>query len=782
LASGAGLAWLLFALRLFRGAAVRHPQTATPAAWAQSGRWLFPVVLFAATVRLAGIEELPAGLWYDEAAIGLEARRMLQDPDFRPMYSHGTTSPAAFIYLVAGAEALLGITVAAVRVVPALMGAVTVALAYYVAAALWGRWAGLVAALLFAVARWDINFSRIGMQGETTPLLTMAAAALLLKALQGGHPAAYAGLGLVLGASLWFYGATIFFLPLLVVGLVMGATRPSYPSQPSAESSLPQNRTALGLAGVSRLTARAPGLALTLGGFLLVAAPVFTDAAVRPQVVFSRAEVVSVFRNATPMEALPAIRESLRKHLVMFHLEGDQNGRHNLPGAPMLDWGTGVLMLLGLVSALRSGGGPAAPLLPAWLFLMVLPGVFSLPFEAPQGLRAIGALPPALLLAALGMDTLRRLWVRPWGQKPARWLMGAALFVIASLNLYSYFRLQASDPAVWNAFSMGATVIGQELAKAGPGDATLVSVFYQGHPTVGFFSNRSYTILEPSVHLPLSEDRSTTITMAPEEEAVYLQVRTYYPTASCREVRRSSAAPPVLFVCSLTASAIREAWGLRAGAGSLHAPAYGPYKLGLDGPRELRWTMDGRPMGNGGDSPIDIVLTQGLHSVEIQGPGEASLWWQPPGGGWQPVPAHRQFHGNVLPTGLTVTYHQGRSWQGTPALQRIEPGPAAYYHVLPLPLPYSVEWIGTIHAPTTGLYRFSVEAISEASLEIDGQPIVMVTQHNVPKEGDINLTEGWHTIRVRYLAAHGYAHVFVRWFPPGGRWELIPPNRLRPRH
>ena len=185
-------------------------------------------------------------------------------------------------------------------------------------------------------------------------------------------------------------------------------------------------------------------------------------------------------------------------------------------------------------------------------------------------------------------------------------------------------------------------------------------------------------------------------------------------------------------------------------------------------------------MGHGTDPSVEVSLAQGLHTVTASPRLGAVLWWQEPGGEWQPVPRERLYHGEVRPIGLQARYFQGRGWAGTPALERIEPGAATYYQLPPLGFPFSVEWTGQLFAPSAGEYRFSVEAISEASLEIDARPVVSSTEPNVTREAAMTLAQGWHAIRVRHFAGAGYAHVFVRWLPPGGRWELIPPANMRP--
>ena len=93
---------------------------------------------------------------------------------------------------------------------------------------------------------------------------------------------------------------------------------------------------------------------------------------------------------------------NLREHVLMFNYAGDDNGRHNLPGAPMLDQVVGAAFVLGLALCLR-GDPPARGsrfCLPGCRS-MLAGGVFSLSFEAPQALRTIDETTAVALLAAL---------------------------------------------------------------------------------------------------------------------------------------------------------------------------------------------------------------------------------------------------------------------------------------------------------------------------------------------------------------------------------------------
>ncbi len=351
------------------------------------------IVALAALVRLVHLAVLPFGLWYDEAANGLEALRLLNEPHYRPVYTDGVNATGHYLFLVAAALKWFGVNARSIRLVSALMGMATVAATYLAARELFSETVALAAAALMAVARWAINFSRLGMYNISTPLFELLTVGFLLRALRRNRAADFALAGLSLGLGLCFYPA--FQLFAAAVGLFL----------------------ALGLAS-RRLSLRrtAFGLALMVACAFIVIAPVAKFATEKPDLYFSRVQGTSLFSDKTASEWLPALGANLRKHLLMFNVRGDPNGRHNLPGEPMLDPITAALFVVGIALSLARRRQPVYLLLPAWLLVALLGGILSLDFEAPQSLRSIGALPPAVLLAAFPLHALEQEWASGGGK------------------------------------------------------------------------------------------------------------------------------------------------------------------------------------------------------------------------------------------------------------------------------------------------------------------------------------------------------------------------------
>jgi len=88
------------------------------------------ILLAAAAVRLYALGSLPSGTWWDEADIGLVARRMLAEANFRPFFVVSNDHPLHHFALVALAFRVFGESTAAVRLISALFGILAILAAF----------------------------------------------------------------------------------------------------------------------------------------------------------------------------------------------------------------------------------------------------------------------------------------------------------------------------------------------------------------------------------------------------------------------------------------------------------------------------------------------------------------------------------------------------------------------------------------------------------------------------------------------------------------------------
>ena len=348
---------LLFAF-LLDWRAPREPTAMTVADEEEQGavgRWswwsiasFIAIGLVALFMRLWQFDELPFGTWYDEAEAGLLALRILENANYRPIFEGSINMPAHYLYLITFFFRYVEISTQSIRLVSVVMGVAMVGAAYLVGRELFGgRLWGLALAFLVAVARWSVNFSRIGMYNISTPLFQLLTIGLLLRAFRRGRYVDYALAGLSLGLGLCFYVAFQLFVGVMLLFYLW--------------MSLIQR-------GFLRRTWS--GLLLVLVTAALVVMPLVVFANLKGDVYFARTNRTSIFADKTPLgelppllqqfcpqlsgewsarcERLPMVLENARKHILMFNYRGDPNGRHNLPGEPMLDNIMAALLVLGV--------------------------------------------------------------------------------------------------------------------------------------------------------------------------------------------------------------------------------------------------------------------------------------------------------------------------------------------------------------------------------------------------------------------------------------------------
>jgi beta-glucosidase len=111
--------------------------------------------------------------------------------------------------------------------------------------------------------------------------------------------------------------------------------------------------------------------------------------------------------------------------------------------------------------------------------------------------------------------------------------------------------------------------------------------------------------------------------------------------------------------------------------------------------------------------------------------------------------------------GLTGTYYATDDFTGTPLGTEVDPGLdfTATPAIVGSATTWSAVWTGTLTAPATGDYRFSVTSGGNTVLTIDGKTLVSyVSGYEDVFNGLIHLSKGPHSIEVTYVnpAAGGF--------------------------
>lgn len=407
------------------------------------------ITLAALVARLLWLEEIPPGLFYDEAYKGLDALAMLRDRTL-PMFFPGNFGrEPLFIWIEAGTQALFGAEPIVLRTTIAVLATLSVPALYLATRELLGRLPALFAAAVLPFTLWHLVVSRVALRFAMLPLVECLAVWALARGMRTGRRLDFALAGLLIAACLYTYTAAR-MLPLLLVGAAIGAVilRPQLVRA--------RWRAALLVPAVATL-------ALLPLALYFAHNPLAFSGRIEQVVATDQAVVDPRFGPGDP----GTIRDNPVRTALMFWVAGDQNLRTNLPGRPVFDPLMGGVFALGIVMALVSGR-PAGWFTLAWLVVLLLPSALSA--YAPHYPRAIGALPPAAALAGLGLATVVRFGGR-FGRGGL--FVGAAIAVALTVNsarltLRDYFDGWANELGTYQAFDTGIWDLGRAMRDLPP--------------------------------------------------------------------------------------------------------------------------------------------------------------------------------------------------------------------------------------------------------------------------------------------------------------------------
>ena len=606
-----GGAWLLFSLACLLVALAAQPWAGQRMSRSRAvKRWelfaLFVVLIVGIGFRGHRLASAPYGVWADEAQNTLEAARILEDSHYRPVFVAGLSQiPAMTFYYFAIFVRFLGANVFAVRLATTMAALVAILMIWLLGRELWSRELGLLAAGFLAVSRWHVSFSRFAVSNIFVTVFVPLILFFFVRALRRESPRDAVWAGLTLGIGLHFYYAMV-SVPLLLA-LVLAHHFLVSPSTRRSSAFL---------------------LLVTFLAMAFAYAPMGQFASSHEEQFQRRFQRVSVFKTASlggtldllrrPSaerdEVVSSIRESALRHAKMFHVEGDRNGRHNIPAEPMLDWVTGVCFVLGFLMCLMRIRDPRYSMLLLWFGAMISAGVFSLTFEAPQGARTLGLTSVIAIMSALPLTWLseriggmartfpelhataggaprpsgrNRFWTRllaMFTTKPREnrglkngdrrlilvaWSIPVLLIGVAAvISWHNFFHRQLWNPASWAAWSTVQTKIGEVIRDEGRDAEVYVPAAFLGGPT------QTLLLGHPIVAKPFDLSRDLPLAATGRRALVFFQgrdsgaverIRRSYPDADLEafgSVRRDgSRGTVVLWIARIPESDIEETHG-----------------------------------------------------------------------------------------------------------------------------------------------------------------------------------------------------------------------------
>jgi len=362
--------------------------------------WLLTlIVLIGAALRLYQLDTVPPGFQFDEAYNALDAAHVLEG-EWRIFFPANGGREPLYTYWQALLFALLGQNLFALRLASALVGILTLPLAFGAVRYLFrdhpqANALGLLTAGFLAVSFWHLHFSHYAIRAVLLPPIALATLWAFWHGQATGRLWAFLAAGVGMAAGAYAHPAAR-FLPLLLILFSLCDVIVDH-------ARLRHQVMGLVLAGLVALV-----LFLPLGLYFLE----------HPWLFAGHPSDVSVF---DPRVNQGDLAGTLLHHALqlagMFLGRGDPSWLHNLPGRPVFDPVSGLAFLAGLLVWARallrqpstgsghrhSAGRRPYVYLVLWIVVMALPSLFS--DNPPNFSRAIGALPAICVVPALGLVT-----------------------------------------------------------------------------------------------------------------------------------------------------------------------------------------------------------------------------------------------------------------------------------------------------------------------------------------------------------------------------------------
>jgi len=395
---------------------------------------LIVILLIGALLRFVEIGDLPPGIYRDEAYNGLDALAVLEG--HTPLFFEANNGrEPLFVYLLTLPLALLGASPFALRLVPAVVGTLTIPAVYWLARELSSPLEGLIAAFLAATTVWSVNLSRVAVRAVIMVPILAISLALWCRASRS-HAWRLALLaGAAYGASWYTYLAARFGALAFVIAWLIAWRRGQ---------------------------AWWKGWLVFSAGAIVVASPLLWYMLAHWDATVARASQVSILNPAIHGEQLwRTLAGNIGRTLLAWVWRGDFIPRHNIPLRPVFQPLLAVAFALGIYLAARRARRVAGmTLVLVFLAVMLLPTMLA--EGAPHFLRGTGVLPVLYVFPALGLAQGVRLAKPRIGQRLTGIITIVLLVVHVAAGMHAYLQHLHSEAVYYN-FEAGATSLAVEL-------------------------------------------------------------------------------------------------------------------------------------------------------------------------------------------------------------------------------------------------------------------------------------------------------------------------------
>jgi 4-amino-4-deoxy-L-arabinose transferase-like glycosyltransferase len=434
------------------------------------------ILVIAIFFRFWQLSTIAPGLGQDEATLAVRALAQAHHPGLSIFNEARGLGSSLYISLVAIAVRLFGATILGLRVVPALLGVLSVGFMYLWVNSWFGRRVGLVSALLYAVTPWIVTASRRGDEHGLILLTVPLILWLFTRAFQEGSRWRYGLAGVILGLGLTKdLGSWVVLIVLLIIGAYLIVRRRRFIKHTGSG-------IAVSLVGLA--------VVLLIGAGVHFQHPSQTIAALGPDVAIAH-------------QSADHWLTSVTKTILAFNVHGDDNFSNNVGGAPLLNFFVGLMLVMGiLVSLSRFNRSRYGSLLALTVFLLI-PAALS-PY-VPDGRAALVAAPIIIALAAIGISYLLDIWYGTFPINSAARSIGTLpIILLLLITIYQgykqYFIAWAGSPEVYEVSNEQANAIAGYLDRTNYSGQRFVAVDQYSHNVLDYltYQKATYTAINTS--------------------------------------------------------------------------------------------------------------------------------------------------------------------------------------------------------------------------------------------------------------------------------------------
>lgn len=776
------------------------------------------IFIFAIFLRVYKINEIPSGIYVDETNAALDALYILEGRQVSPFGTGWYGTANGYIYYMAGVIKLFGATWLSLKWISLIPAILTIPAIFFLTRIMFGPIPGLVAMLLMAVSRWHLSMSRWGWNETAPPVFQILALFFLFRGLRDRRPLDYALSGIITGLMTYTYlSSRLAFYTIILFIIYWFISDPSGWRESIRKSWV--------------------GILIFLLSIFIAVGPILVTYITDPFTYSNRVNEISILGDIKNQNSIRPLTDNIVDILKFFHHTGDLQGKHNLPGEPMVDPFTGLFFAIGIVYALLNLRDYRKFLLITWLVIGLAGSFLSSNHESPQSYRSLTALPAVILLAAITIDQCARSFNLAIKQKSVKFLPVVVhnlpvffiILVLSGASLWeanTYFNKQAKSIDVISGFNPIENGIAHEVIQAyrdqkaiylSPRFSEFSPLRYLMYAEVknqtgqNSLEDRPYQVLLPEVNLPVPDTQQDVIFLLDYE---YYLLSNYflgiYPDAKIELVSLPNGNPLYLKI-DIPREQVAEIQGviqrIKYSSETIEEKKvdFIEWDSDVNTSPEVEWEGFLR-LENGvnidlfAGENVQIYLDHNLWSgAKYLGRGVYHLLVIKPqdhtqsfGFSWkiedndiELVPNDALFNIPQPRNGLLSSYYSNLAWEGEPVFQQITP-----FLLLAWPdqnpivgeNEFSARYTGTLLVEEAGSYLFKVQADDGARLLLDGAEVGAGLKPNQPNDFEVasELTKGDHKIQIDYFQQGGGSALRLYWQLDGGELMPVPPKVLSP--